>query len=103
MSLDIWLTVQADGGGRDTVSLQVYDTVSLQVYAANYTHNVGPMWVKAGCWEALYECQGKRAWEILEALEHAIEQMRAPPAEYEALNPSNGWGSYATALPWLEK
>jgi hypothetical protein len=95
MSLDIWLTIGVDTGGPEPYEITLYD--------ANYTHNVTPMWRKAGIYEALYESDGKQAGEILPMLRAGIVDMERKPNAYIALNPSNGWGSYETALPWLRK
>ena len=73
------------------------------VTSQNITHNVSPMWVKAGCFDALYESNGKLASWSLPALEAAIIAMKADPDGFRALNPANGWGSYEGALEWLEK
>lgn len=67
----------------------------------NITHNVTPMWHKAGVYNALYHSHEKQAYTIIPALEKGIEHMTNNSEEYIALNPENGWGSYATALPWL--
>jgi hypothetical protein len=98
MSLDIGLMLQVEADPMG-VACRGY----LYPYSANCTHNLSAMWNKAGCWGALYESEGRQAWQILEALEQAIEDLRAKPLEYEALNPKNGWGCYAEALQWIEK
>ena len=67
------------------------------------THNVAPMWHRAGCYDALYNSHGKRAREVLMLLVGAVDHMAAHPEEYEPLNPSNGWGSYRGALSWLRE
>jgi len=95
MSLDIWLSVQADAGGPEPVSWQLF--------SANYTHNVTNMWRHAGCYDALYESHGKQAKDILLVLEQAVEKMHAEPAVYMAMDSPNGWGQYVSALPFLER
>jgi hypothetical protein len=67
----------------------------------NYTHNVCPMWRKAGCYDALYMSHGKTAGEILPDLQRAIGEMRKDPVGYAALNPPNGWGDSLTAFEFL--
>lgn len=94
MSLDIWINAVVDTGGAEPHKAELF--------SANITHNVAPMWRKAGVMEALYESDGKLAGEVLEVLRAGLADMKAKPAEYKALNPSNGWGSYARAVPWLE-
>lgn len=94
MSLDIWLKIDVDTGGDHPVDITLYDD--------NYTHNVTPMWRKAGVFEALYKSNGKQAGEILDVLDCGIEHMISHADEYEELNPSNEWGSYEGALWFLK-
>lgn len=93
MSLDVWL-MGFDPGGEDEEVI---------LYHGNYTHNVYPMWVKAGVFEALYESQGKDAGDLVEILEQGVAHMEANPKEYEPLNPENGWGCYERALSFLRE
>lgn len=93
MSLDFYLTISVDTGGSEPYTQTLFD--------ANITHNVVPMWDKAGVTDALYESHDKQAKDIIDALECGVAAMEADPAGYEALNPPNGWGSYERALPWL--
>jgi hypothetical protein len=74
-----------------------------EIFWQNYTHNVTPMWAKAGVYDALYMSDGRTAKEYVDALEHGVADMVAKPAEYISLNANNGWGTYDTALPWLQK
>ena len=84
MSLDIWL----DDGITDIGDF-------------NYTHNVTPMWKKAGVYDALYNSEGKEALEILPVLHSGINHMVVNQDEYLGLNPDNGWGDYEGALSFL--
>lgn len=93
MSLDVYLTIGVDVGGVEPVEMGLFD--------GNITHNVIPMWSKAGVYKALYESDGKLAGEIAETLASGVEAMRSRPNEYKALNPENGWGDYDGALQWL--
>ena len=95
MSLDIWLTIEVDTGGDKPYTIQLYDT--------NMTHNVIPMWSKAGVYDALYNSEGKQASEILESLKAGVADMTSNPEDYKELNPDNGWGSYESALYWLKQ
>lgn len=88
MSLDIWL--------RCSHNLIVDGN-------HNYTHNVREMWIKAGCYDALYSSDGKKASETLPILNQAILHMSANADEYRKLNPANGWGSYEGALTFLKE
>jgi hypothetical protein len=69
----------------------------------NMTHNVSPMWRIAGCYEALYESEGKKASDVLPALLVAADHMEANAEQHLLLNPPNRWGSYDGALSWLRK
>jgi hypothetical protein len=91
VSLDIWLTVIPD------------EPAAVTVFDANYTHNVTPMWHKAGIYDALYLSDGQTAADVLPALRAGLADMQAKHDEYTDLDASNGWGTYATAFPWLEK
>ena len=99
MSLDIWLGAPEKcphcGG-----SLPAVRDGSSQ----NYTHNVTPMWHKAGVYDALYMSDGQLVTEqYLAVLRAGIEDMKAKPEAYRELNPPNGWGKYESALGFLEK
>ena len=69
----------------------------------NYTSNVSGMWADAIGENLgdLIERLGKRAGDILPALERGIAAMEADPDKYRAMNPANGWGDYDGALAYL--
>ena len=69
----------------------------------NITHNLTPMWKKAGIYDALYNSEGYEAQEILPILIDGLANMVANKEEYEKLNSPNGWGLYENAVPWLIK
>lgn len=75
----------------------------VKVFDANFTHNVTSMWRKAGVYDALYNSEGMTAFEVLPYLRGGLDDMRAKPDEYAALDAPNGWGTYNNALPWLER
>lgn len=89
----------------NSMSLDIYinKVKEVSVFDANYTHNVTPMWTKAGVYESLYESEGKTASEILPTLREGYKQMVDNSSEYEKLNPENGWGSYDGALKFLKE
>jgi hypothetical protein len=64
------------------------------VFDANFTHNVTPMWERAGIYDALYNSEGKSAADVLAALKAGLRDMEAKPDEYTALNASKGWGTF---------
>lgn len=90
MSYDIWLEV--DLGGPEPLSVGE---------SWNYTSNCSPMWHAAGI--DLAECHGRDAGGCAEGLGAALVQLKADPARFQAMDPPNGWGSYATLVPALEQ
>ncbi len=85
------------------MSLDFYLEKRVEVYSGNCTHNVTPMWHKAGCYDALYNSGGLEAKDIIPFLEKAVYEMEEKPSIYEKLNPENGWGSYTIALEYLRE
>lgn len=71
------------------------------VYWANITHNVTKMWSKAGVYDALYNSDGMKASSIIDVLYSGLADMSARPDVYKAMAPSNGWGSYDSAMKFL--
>ena len=67
----------------------------------NITHNLVPMWKKAGIYDALYNSEDMEARDILPILIDGLADMVANEEEYEKLNSPNGWGLYENAVPWL--
>lgn len=90
VSYDIWL--EADLGGPEPMEVGLW---------WNYTSNCGPMWREAGA--DLAEFHGRQAGDCGEALLCAIQTMEREPERFQAMNPSNGWGSYDTLLPALRE
>jgi hypothetical protein len=72
------------------------------VWSGNATHNLLPMWRKAGVSDALYNSDGKLAKEITEKIQEGLAHMLEHKSEYVALNPSNGWGNYEGAVAFLQ-
>lgn len=68
----------------------------------NATHNLVPMWKKAGCYDALYMSEGKPAQDILDELVNGYITMKLFKDEFEKINPENGWGTYEGALEFLK-
>lgn len=90
MSLDVYLT-------------RVQPSV---VYDANYTHNCNLMAMEAGIYGEVWrpdEIGITKAAQLIEPLERGIALMRADPERFRAMNPTSGWGSYETFVPWLER
>lgn len=76
------------------------------VFSDNYTHNANKMASEAGIYEVVWrpdEVGITHAKQIVEKLEAGIKLMRDEPERFIALQPENGWGSYDSFLPWLER
>lgn len=99
MSLDVYLQFEIDTGGREKEIWSAYE--------ANYTHNCNVMAEEAGIYNHVWrpeECEDvKTAGDLIEPLRQGIKLMEDDPQRFIALNPSNGWGSYDTFLPWLRR
>jgi hypothetical protein len=97
MSWDFYMTI--DTGGSEPA--EVGDDV-------NMTYNVAPMYCEAFNWHGKKKRQGIRGIEgmkgkrAVKVLQHALARMKADPPKYEAMNPSNGWGDYESAMKCLE-
>jgi hypothetical protein len=98
MSLDIYLKDE-----RPTCAHCGRGEPGETLYWADYTHNVGAMWRKAGVFDALYESDGTVAEQWLPALRAGLTDMKANRAAYLPLNPANGWGDVDGATEFLEK
>ena len=71
------------------------------VFSTNYTSNCSGMWFQAGL--NLLSLEGKKAGDCLAYLSEGIACLEADPARFQAMNPVNGWGDYATTLAWLRE
>ena len=77
-----------------------------EVFGANITHNMTPMAKAVGLYVPLWHPEKiylQWSYELIPLLEEGITLLKSDPEQYKALNPDNGWGSYDTFLPWLEK
>lgn len=91
MSYDIWL--EMDTGGDEPA--QVCEV-------GNHTWNCGLMFSTALGIESLNDLDGQNAGEWAEKCCQGVNDMLSRPAVYETMNPPNGWGSYETALKYLQ-
>jgi hypothetical protein len=86
----------------DTGAAELYE---VELFSANITHNLNKMTQEAGIYEALWrpeEIGITTAGQLIGPLRHGLDLLRSDPARFIALNPSNGWGSYADFVPWVE-
>ena len=121
MSLDVYLKRKRDPteadkaiallqeNGLEQFAFEIecrHDCGDEVLYEANYTHNCGRMAGQAGLYELVWHPDRigvTKASQVIAPLKDGIEFMRANPEKFIALNPENGWGSYDTFLPWLER
>jgi hypothetical protein len=76
------------------------------IYKANITHNLSRMALAAGIYEHLWrpgENGIDKAGRLIEPLSNGLAGMKAEPDRFRALDPPNGWGSYAVFVPWIER
>lgn len=85
-----------------SLDISLYATRRVCVAEANFTHNLVPMWKKAGLYDALYQSEGKSVSEVLPSMRAGVASMRADPQAYMDLDAANGWGTYAATMPCLE-
>lgn len=111
MSWDVYLTIDT-GGPHPAVVAE----------AGNHTSNTSGMWNLA--WRNAYESHGwfdshnegsvfgwvlgdylatgpEAHWTDYICLAYITDEMLAHPERYREMNPSNGWGSYESALRFL--
>ena len=98
MSHDAWMEI-------DTDALLPVEMIDI----GNYTRNVSPMWRKAmtyatgGIPTSIQDTDGMTGEAALPVLKDALMHMLRNPAEYEAMNPENGWGDYEGATEFMWK
>lgn len=94
MSYDIWL--EAELGGAEAARVGDLDW--------NYTSNCARMWRKAMPeTDGLAGMDGMAAGDAAKVLRAGIAHMEAHAHDYEAMNPENGWGSFAGQLVALRR
>jgi hypothetical protein len=92
MSLSIALTIDVDTGCEPYTITLVSESIS---------GRAGSMWVEAGVYEALYDCDGKPAGQITDVLLAGLMDMVAKPDKYEALDPPDAEGLHNVAFAFL--
>ena len=98
MSLDVWLYMDIDTGGKELKQIELFE--------ANITHNLTGMADAAGIYTALWHPEdmgAKYAGDIVGVIEKGLEKMKSDPEKFEAYNAHNGWGLYEHFVPWVEK
>lgn len=67
----------------------------------NYTHNCNDMMREAG-YDWVYHLGGQRIADTLPQFESMLEKLKADPARFKLMNPSNGWGDYDSLVDLWE-
>ena len=92
MSWDFWMEV--DVGGKEPLPVTGFE---------NVTYNLSPMFYKAFGNGGIRRLNSKTGAECEPLLKKVLIEMKTNQTEYEALNPENGWGSYAEAIDLLAR
>lgn len=108
MSLDVDLTgaTQSVSCECPTCGNQHTCTETEVFYTANYTHNLGAMAKETGLYMPLWrpeEIGITKAAQLIAPLRKGLAVLRDDPRRFEKMNPANGWGSFRTFVPWVER
>ena len=102
MSLDVSLyrkgTTHWDDGSTEEIKDYVCDL--------NITHNLNKMASELGVYEHLWrpdEIGVTKAWELIEPLSKALEQMDENPNYYRKFDAPNGWGTFEGLMCFIER
>jgi hypothetical protein len=91
VSYDVWLEV--DLGGPEPVRLDTLD--------ANHTSNTGGM-IEEAAGKPIREWDKMPAGEVAELALRAACDLRRRPAYYDAMAPTNGWGTRESTIAFLD-
>jgi hypothetical protein len=92
MSWDVHLTAKVDG-----------HPIVLPGTEFNYTHNCNQMIREAGLEAWPYRVDGWKAKYLARRLREVVATLEYEPERFIAMNPDNGWGSYASLVPVLKE
>ena len=99
MSLDIWLEVEVDTGGKEPHKVELF--------SANITSNLNKMAEEAGIYTALWHpydlCENPTADKLISPLEEGLKKLKENPEHYKKFNSPNGWGMYEHFVPFVEE
>lgn len=71
-------------------------------YDGNYTSNIYAIWSAASDGGDMVNLDGLYGWQAAAVIARTLVKLRAEPARFRALEPTNGWGSYAGFISFLE-
>ena len=99
MSLDIWLEIEVDTGGKEPHKVELF--------SSNITHNLNTMAEEAGIYKALWRpdelWENPTANKLIPHLEAGLLKLKSHPEHYKQFDASNGWGTYKDFVPFVEK
>jgi hypothetical protein len=80
------------------------DEIEREFWSGSHTRNTGPMWTDVlGDTLANTIKNNPNLFELSAILLDGITKMKDNPEKYQAMNPPNGWGTYDSALDYLEQ
>lgn len=92
--------------GCEPVIIRPMDEPYDEMFAANITHNLIAMAIKAHvympCWRP-EEIGITNAKQLIEPLQAGLSAMEADPERFKKLNPQNGWGDYNGFLMFVSE
>ena len=98
MSLDIWLEIEVDTGGKEPYRVELF--------SSNITSNLTAMAGAAGIYTALWHpydlCENPTADKLIAPLEEGLINLKENPEYYEQFNSPNGWGMYEHFVFFVE-
>ena len=99
MSLDFYLEVEVDTGGKEPHKVELF--------SSNITHNLNKMAEEAGIYMHLW--RPNELWEnptgadLISSLEEGLTNLKSNPEHFKQFDASNGWGTYKDFVPFVEK
>ena len=98
MSLDIWLEVEVDTGGKEPYKVKLF--------SSNITSNLTAMAGAAGIYTSLWHphclCENPTADNLIAPLEEGLINLKENPEYYEQFNSPNGLGMYEHFVFFVE-
>jgi hypothetical protein len=89
-----------------SLDVSLMKTVPCEIYTANITHNLNEMADAAGIYKHLWrpdEIGITKAWQLIEQLRDGLDRLKSNPEHYKQFDSPNGWGTYESFVPFVEK